>query len=380
MRALRAGVLSVVAVLAVVGVVSAPLAAAATPAMVGWSGVTSQLSDPCPVPVDPVIPSSVDDMEQLVVGTWIRCGSTSILGPVLPGEVGIEIAADGRFFRVYEAADGSLVRAAGLDQEGVWTIIDTTVMNGPGSYQVNLRPVGQGTYSVLPTVLATPPALRIPVMGESVDYLGWAGPAPVPGTPAGVGGGACGQPVDPVTLTSVGQVEQLLVGAWERCGPTSVFGSVREGEVGVEFTADGRFFRLYRGAGASLVRGAGVGEEGTWTVEDTTAMNGPGFYGVSLRGLDGGGWPAQPAFLATPPFVRFVGYPAHTSDYLRSTGPAPASTPQVLPETGVTAWVPLLGAVASITVGLVLVRMTRNDAVDGARRRRGAALGAVRPA
>jgi hypothetical protein len=80
-------------------------------------------SVPCAEPSEPVVRATVAEAEARLVGTWIRCGDApSLLACQEGDDIGMEFTADGRFFRIYEGADGALFRPAGLVQEGIWTI------------------------------------------------------------------------------------------------------------------------------------------------------------------------------------------------------------------------------------------------------------------
>jgi len=317
----------------------------------------------CAEPGDPVTLTSVEQVSALAVGTWIRCEGPPQFGQVGGGEVGIEVDVDGRFYRLFEAVDGTLIRADGLDQEGEWTVIDTTSVNGPGSYQIDWSILGGGTLSTLPAFLDAPSSLRLDANPGSARYELWTGAPPVSGPPPDAGSGGCGHPTGPITPSAVGQVQDLLVGAWTRCGDTSVLGDPA-GEVGIEFTADARFHRLVRDADGTTIRAVGDGQEGTWTVLDTTSANGPGSFQLNLQVM-GGSVPTFPLFFGTPPFVRFVGTTGLPSaDYLRGeplgiTEPV-TPAPSELPVTGSGTSAPLLiVAVLVILLGVLLRTSSR---------------------
>ncbi len=281
----------------------------------------------CTEPAGPVTLSSVAQVEGLLVGVWIRCEGPSVFGQVADGEVGMAVEANGSYYRLYQAADGSLLRADGLDQEGAWSVLDTTNVNGPGGYQVNWTPVGRGTFNTIPAFFESPPSFRLNESRGSARYERWTGVAPVAGLPPGAGNGPCGHPTGPITLSSVEQVRELLVGTWILCGDTSVLGDPAD-EVGLEFTADGLFYRLVHGAGGRTIRAVNEPQR-SWTVTDITAMNGPGWYQVDLLIVDGGSLITRPVFLTSPPFVHFLGIPTlATADYVRG------EPPSAMPATG----------------------------------------------
>jgi hypothetical protein len=142
----------------------------------------SPVSGPCDQLKRPVSLTSVAQVEELLVGSWIRCGDESGLGPAATGEVGLEVIGD-RFYRLYEGPGGALIRAEGADQEGAVSVIDTSSQAGPGVYQVDLEILGNGTVSAHPVLFTEPEALRLWGMSGSGDYRRWSGPPPVPGDP-----------------------------------------------------------------------------------------------------------------------------------------------------------------------------------------------------
>jgi hypothetical protein len=142
----------------------------------------SQVSGPCDVLKSPVSLTSVAQVEELLGGSWIRCGGGSALGPAATGEVGFEVV-DGRFYRLYQGSGGTLIRAEGAGQEGVVSVIDTSSQNGPGRYQVDVEVLGIGTMINQPVFFNEPEALRLMGMGGTGDYQRWSGPPPTPGIP-----------------------------------------------------------------------------------------------------------------------------------------------------------------------------------------------------
>ncbi len=324
--------------------------AGASPALAGLGtrDAAPRVQTTCAAPGDPVPLTSVQQVSDLAVGTWIRCEGPPQFGDVGGGEVGVQVDANGRFHRLFDGGGGTLIRADGLDQEGEWTVIDTTGINGPGSYQINWSLLGSGTVITSPTFFDAPSSLRLDETAGVARYEPWTGPAPVPGLPPGVGTGECGQPADPVTLSTVAQVQDLLVGAWALCGDRSVLGDTAD-EVGLEFSADGRFRRLVLDAAGNRIRAVGDGNEGTWDLIDSTAINGPGSFQLDLRIMGRGTVPTFPLFLETPPFVRFVGDGLTGADYLRAeplpepppgppqTAPPPAVPPPTAPPATATA-------------------------------------------
>jgi hypothetical protein len=61
------------------------------------------------------------------------------------------------------------------------------------------------------------------------------------------------------------ELEALLIRRWKRCIAPQVPGE----DVGVEFTADGRWYALTRDAGGHVVRRTGIDYGGTWRYDPT---------------------------------------------------------------------------------------------------------------
>lgn len=317
----------------------------------GGSAVADRLVA-CTEPAGPVTLASLEQVRTLVVGTWIRCEGSPLFSQFGDAEVGVEVDADGRFYRLFEAADGTLLRADGLDLEGTWAVIDTTAMNGPGSYQMNWKVMGL-TKLTTPTFFESPPSLRLGQATDFARYERWTGAAPVSGLPPGAD--RCGHPTGPISPASEEQFRDLLIGSWTLCGDASALGDPT-GEVGLEITADGHLYRLVRNADGTIIRGVGSGQEFSWTVTDTTAMNGPGSYQVDLQVAGGGTMFLTAQFLESPPFVRFVGMNAGPrADYLRGE-----PLPRAMPATGSNGLAPLLILAALVTLlGVALRAVSR---------------------
>jgi hypothetical protein len=89
----------------------------------------------------PHVYTSVGDVQARLAGRWKVCAG-SMYAPT--DMKGLEFAAPMAYFLV-ETPEG-LVRKASWDYERRVTVIDTTAMNGAGSYQINLESTGTNTY------------------------------------------------------------------------------------------------------------------------------------------------------------------------------------------------------------------------------------------
>ncbi|MCU0659488.1 MAG: hypothetical protein MUF64_30760 [Polyangiaceae bacterium] len=137
-------------------------------------GVAPTPTDPAELPVCAQVEKgqqksfeSEGAFREAITGVWTLCSSESVfcsakLGKAL--ERGLEIETGGRWYKLYEQ-DGKLVRGQGFDQQGTWEVIDTSMMNGPGVYQLNLNIDGGGSVVLLPAIAIGPRKMRLNNMG-----------------------------------------------------------------------------------------------------------------------------------------------------------------------------------------------------------------------
>ena len=106
--------------------------------------------------------ASAEALRARLLGQWYACNTTSSsgfrLGPA--DAVGIEFAADGNWYFL-KAAVGGLVRGTGFGDAGTYDIIDTSSMNGPGSFQINLNLNSGGTDILHPAFAEAPRLLQL---------------------------------------------------------------------------------------------------------------------------------------------------------------------------------------------------------------------------
>jgi hypothetical protein len=106
-----------------------------------------------------------------VVGDWRLCRTPSVFGT---NEQGLEISPDGRWFKLAADSAGLPEAVRGWGNEGTWTAVDTSAMNGPGTYQLNLKIDGEGTVLTLPVFSSGPPKMRLSNDGlYTADYAPW---------------------------------------------------------------------------------------------------------------------------------------------------------------------------------------------------------------
>lgn len=277
-----------------------------------WSSPAS--ADECPAPADP-IDATPSEARELLEGTWLACSDASAVPPLVDhGEVGLQFTNEGRWYRVYRDDEGVLIRPGGLDHEGTWTIDDSTG-------QLNIYERGQ--FIVHPTFFASPSMVRFEdsMTFETFDYRRSDEPAPVPGIPAGVGTGPCGLPTGFVTPASPDAAQELLTGTWILCSGDPGFATVDDHEVGLQFTADGHWYRVYRADDGTLIRAEGLDQDGTYVVAYVSDIN----TQVDLQMHDGGTYILGAVFLESPRFMRLGRERPSPGDYLLWTGPEPVA-------------------------------------------------------
>lgn len=97
------------------------------------------------------------DFDSIIVGVWQQCSDSSVFGTA---EAGLKIDADGSWSKL-ALVDGQLTSLHGWNNEGSWETLDTSIMNGPGVYQLNLNIDGSGTVITIPQIAAEPELMRL---------------------------------------------------------------------------------------------------------------------------------------------------------------------------------------------------------------------------
>ena len=98
------------------------------------------------------------DFLKAFVGTWLLCQRPSVFGT---NEVGLQIDANGRWAKLTRNSEGQLETITGLGNQGTWTVPDTSAMNGPGSFQVNLNEAGGRSVTTSPRFSSGPPGMLL---------------------------------------------------------------------------------------------------------------------------------------------------------------------------------------------------------------------------
>lgn len=210
--------------------------------------------------------ASVDDAASRVAGTWYLC-SGRITAP--SDAAGIEITATSA--KLLVAKDGELhYSTAAYDRSVEW--IDTTSMNGPGAYQLNLSTdTATNMYSTRTSVDGRFLELNEATSGNRARYVRAKAAAP-----------SCAV-FSPHLYTSVEDVRARIAGKWSLCN-----GEITSpvGAGGLELAANKAYFLFDDGAG--LARRSGWDYEREVTITDTSAMNGAGAYQIDLEDVGGG--------------------------------------------------------------------------------------------
>lgn len=87
---------------------------------------------------------SAADLEHRLLGRWYDCKEPATY-PFGGDAAGIEFTADDRWYFL-RLDGGDLVRETGFGRAGTYEILDTSGMNGPGHFQLNLNTNNGGTH------------------------------------------------------------------------------------------------------------------------------------------------------------------------------------------------------------------------------------------
>lgn len=231
-----------------------------------------------------------------IVGAWFRCPDEAFTplpdaAITATGVTSVEFDASGKVY-VLRDQGGRLRRGDTTEYQGSWIV----EIDQPGSIAEG-RPGGVGMVVSIDGVrndrerlfLAEgPKKFRF----NGVDYVAAPGPegfrvpnpTPSPKGPARPSiEGLCPPEegdhlIESYPFASTDEEHSAIVGSWFVCSPSAdlpVFGTT-DGVVGVEFSSDGKFYKLYD-EGGFLVRGQGFGRTGEWALD--------GFEGQVTSGM-----------------------------------------------------------------------------------------------
>jgi hypothetical protein len=113
----------------------------------------------CAVPEQGMLPMpTMASFAEAIQGRWLSCNGSVFCS----NEIGIEITADGRWYKLYAAGPTTLVRGAGFDETGTWSVIDTSSMNFPDAWwQLNFEIYGSGFIVTHPALSTGPRHMRL---------------------------------------------------------------------------------------------------------------------------------------------------------------------------------------------------------------------------
>jgi hypothetical protein len=113
----------------------------------------------CAIPEEGLLPlPTLASFVEAIQGRWLSCEGSAFC----TNEIGIEITADGRWYKLDAAGPTALVRGAGLDESGTWRVTDTSGMNPAGSWAWQLNfDAGTGTMPTHPALSTGPHHMRI---------------------------------------------------------------------------------------------------------------------------------------------------------------------------------------------------------------------------
>ena len=209
--------------------------------------------------------ATIGELHALLLGEWLLCGATSVFGS--KDEIGIELIADGQWFKLYPDGNGGVQRGQGPDRQGTFEALD----NGD-AVQLNLTLASGVGAITTPQFSINPRKVRLNNNGVfKADYVsndaegrcapGTSGPTPGKYTPPA----SCAlEPTLGPQPPGVDGVRAALSGRWALCNSPSTFGT--RDEAGLELTTDGEFFKLYMDQNGVWVRGQGFEKQGTYSL------------------------------------------------------------------------------------------------------------------
>jgi hypothetical protein len=113
----------------------------------------------------PLLIPNYDAYVAALTGSWLLCKTPSVFGT--SDEIGLEIDADGNWFKLYLGDAGAIERGHGFDRQGTW---DTPHEDG-GFFQLNIHIFGSGDIYTNPVFATNPRKLRLNNFGVFIgDY------------------------------------------------------------------------------------------------------------------------------------------------------------------------------------------------------------------
>jgi hypothetical protein len=90
-----------------------------------------------------------------------------------------------------------------------------------------------------------------------------------------------------------------VIGTWFRCSGYSIF---RTDEIGIQFSGDGTWYKLFPGSPGNVYRGLGFDQQGTWTLAGTSSP-----FTIHMVVFGGADVPAGLVFSDKPRKLRLTG-------------------------------------------------------------------------
>lgn len=268
---------------------------------------------PCDGPSGRYRPATEADFRKAVAKVWTLCGD----GPSFFGtsEQGLEIRPDGRWAKIEHVRGDTYRRQSGWENEGSWSVVDTSLVNGGPTFQINFSHGDNRETFTTPVFAGDASTVRLDNNGFFVaDYhVAPAGTTVLPATGTANG---CEGPETAYAPATEAEFRAAVTRAWLLCEEPSFFGT---DEAGLEIRADGRWSKLQWTPNGALVRLEGWGNEGSWETKDISAMNGRPLFQLSFQ-VDGGGWigsiPALAGQRSKVAKMRIDNMGTHVGDYV----------------------------------------------------------------
>lgn len=232
-------------------------------------------------------------VRSMLVRSWILCTPPpSVFGT--SDDVGLEIDDDGTWAKLLLDSNGNLTKANQPQDAGTWELLDISLMNGPGVYDVSLS-TGAWNLGLVP-FLATSP-LKMVVDAGTTTYV--AAFDTTPAAPPDMVtfqpdlANCASPPPTANTARTTDEFQSQIVGTWAACNGSALAffysqysdstlfpGST---DVGLELTSTQVWHRLFSGDTAgTVVRGHGFGRAGVVRIMDMSSANWPGSYQLDL--------------------------------------------------------------------------------------------------
>ena len=269
-------------------------------------------------------PASLRAFLDLLVGDWHVCSASSVFCGA--SAWGISFRDDGTW---------SDFEAQGEARYGTYDVLDTTMDNGVGSYQVDIR-VSDGTLITLPVLSADGSHMLLGNSGVCSGVYARAGtltkpanktiagipvePLPPTSRDAGAYAAVCDLPASgSIHSIDVAGYETGVIGIWHNCeaGPVDAF-------AGFELAGDRRWYELFADEHGALWRAADWQHRGDWHVLAT--RNGPDLFQLNLALDSGGTLPALPIVSGDGLHLRLnTDSSVFPNDYVRVFAQLPAA-------------------------------------------------------